>query len=280
MRLHPENDRLLARLELFVVATADNRARFDPRPFELQVAPDGHIDPLRRDAAPFLDLLQALDAATFGPEGMPMPRWVFYDAGELPGGVVGFGCRAAALPPGLAEALQVPPRYGGIVPLSMYIAIPTLEPGVWVGHNLSSLRDRLPGDPLRGLGSLTKAVALRVFRAKAQIGATQWSSRALRVHARMGPLRLLTAWTPAHTYPASLTYRAELDDAALLRLAGDPEGSAARPAPTAWIGSDDHAAMQALQERIEAGERWCVAGPPEPAQHGQQRVPIAPCPRG
>ena len=36
-------------------------------------------------------LLEQLDALTFGPEGMPMPLWVFYNASELPGGIVGFG---------------------------------------------------------------------------------------------------------------------------------------------------------------------------------------------
>ena len=204
-----------------------------------------------------------------------MPRWVFYDAAELPGGIVGFGRRAGALPPRLAELLRVPPGYGGLVPLSMYIAIPTLAPGVWVGHNLASLREQAQGDALRGLGSLTKAVALKVFRATAQIGATQWDSRALRVHARLGALRLLTAWTPAHTYPATLTYQATIDDAALRRLAGEPGPAAACPEPELWIESGDHGAMEALQARIEAGERLCVAGLPVPSAPGRQRVPVA-----
>ena len=273
--LRPGNARLLDELELFVVATAENRAHFDARPFGIDVAQGGHVDPLRRDASTFLDLLSILDALTFGPEGMPMPRWVFYDAAELPGGIVGFGRRAGDLPAAVAERFRLPTGYGGLVPLSMYIAIPTLAPGVWVGHNLASLSEQIPGDALRGLGRLTKAVALRVFRATGQIGATQWASRALGVHTRMGPLRLLTAWTPAHTYPASLTYHARIDEAALRRLAGEPGVEAAQPAPELWIDSDDHPAMEALQARIEAGERLCVAGTPEPLGGGRQRVPIA-----
>jgi hypothetical protein len=35
----------------------------------------------------------------------------------------------------------------------------------------------------------------------------------------MGPLALLTAWTPAHAEAPSLTYRVDLDDAALRSLA-------------------------------------------------------------
>lgn len=279
MTLRPDNAGLLEELTPFVVATTTSRAHFDLCPFGLEIPPDSIIDPLRREASTFLDLLSILDAATFGPEGMPMPRWIFYDAAELPGGIVGFGCHVGALSPRLTEIFKIPPAYGGIVPLSMYIAIPTLSPGVWVGHNLASLREQLPGEPLRGLGRVTKAIALKVFRAAGQIGVTQWDSRALGVHARMGPLRLLTAWTPAHTFPQSLTYQVDIDDATLLRLAGDPLAPAADlPAPALWIRSDDHPAMEALQARIEAGERFCVAGSPERIDGDRSRVPIASLP--
>ena len=265
--IHLENARLLADLELFVVATPDNQARFDLRPFGLVVADDARFDPLRREAAPFLDRLARLDALTFGAEGMPMPRWVFYDCAEIPGGIVGFGARAATISSDVRALLEVPEGAEGIVPLSMYIAIPTLEPGVWMGHNLSTAR--------RGLGGITKAVALKVFRASAQIGVTQWDSAALFVHTRMGPLELLTAWTPAHSHAASLTYRVTIDDAALLRLARVPSGEAVRPPADRWIDSGDHAAIEALQARIEAGERFCVVGPPAPIGPGRWRVPIA-----
>ena len=277
MILRPQNDRLLAELEPFVVATAENLARFDLCPLGLAIAEDARVDPLRRASAPFLELLARLDAATFGPEGMPMPRWLFLDAAELPGGIVGFGRRADGAPASLRAALRVPPGSAGIVPVSMYVAMPTVDPAEWVGHNLASLREHLPDQPLRGLGGLTKAVALAAFRARAQIGVTQWDSAALAVHARLGPLELLTAWTPGHAAAHSLTYRAALDDDALRALAGDPSARVARPAPTLWIDSADHGAMQALEDRIEAGERLCVAGPPAPLGPGRQRVPIAPC---
>ncbi|MCC6556889.1 MAG: hypothetical protein IT372_28375 [Polyangiaceae bacterium] len=275
MSLRVENPRLLDGLEPFAVVTTGNRDRLDLRPLGLPVAPDAILDPLRRTAAPFLEMLARLDAATFGPGGMPMPRWAFLDVAELPGGIVGLGRRAAAVPAAARELLGVPAGYEGLVPLSMYIAMPTVEPGVWVGHNLSSLRAKLPGEGLEGLGGLTKAVALAALRARAQIGVTQWDSAALRIHTRMGPLALLSAWTPGHLTPHSLTYRIELDGGALRSLAGDPGARAARLPPMRWIDSSDHAAMRALQDRIEAGGRLCVAGPPEPIEPGRQRVPIA-----
>jgi hypothetical protein len=262
-----------------VVATRKSQQHFDLQPFGLTLAEDNRFDPLRRSSTRLLDLLARLDAVTFGPEGMAMPRWVFYDCAELPGGIVGFGARAAQVPSAARALLDVPSDYAGLVPYAMYIAIPTLEPGAWVGHNLATIAGRVDDGALRGLGGLTKAVALKVFRASVQIGITQWDSAALHVHARLGPLDLLTAWTPAHSEPASLTYRAAIDDAALRNLACDPAGDVARPPPDAWIDSEDRAAIMALQERIEAGERLSVVGPPRPIVKGRQRVPIAVLPK-
>lgn len=277
------NTGLLADLEPFVVAARESLARFDRRPFGVAIADDACFDPLHRRSVPLLELLYRLDAATFGPEGMPMPRWLFLDGAALPGAIVGLGRRSHAISGAVRAALGVPDDHAGIVPCSMYIAMPSFEEGAWVGHNLASLRERLPTEPLRGLGGLTKAIALKVIRASTQLGMTQWDSRALRVHARMGPLALLTAWTPAHSEPATLTYRARLDDEVLRCLARDTSASLARPAPERWIDSADHAAMQALQARIEAGERLCVADIPEPVAGSggaRQRVPIAPMPDG
>jgi hypothetical protein len=272
--LRPENTWLLDRLEPFVVARPASLTRMNLRPFGVPVAEGARIDPLHRRAAPLLDRLARLDAVAFGPSGMSMPRWVFYDCAELPGGIVGLGARAGRASSDARAMLEVPEGYSDIVPYAMYIAIPTLEPGVWVGHNLATVAGRVEGVALRGLGGLTKALALKVFGASAQIGVTQWSSPALHVHARLGPLELLTAWTPAHSEPASLTYRAAVDDQALRSLARDPSGSVERPPADAWIDSADHAALRALQDRIEGGERLRVVGPPRPFGAGRQLVPI------
>jgi hypothetical protein len=269
------NDRLLCDLEPFVVAAPEHLASFDLAPFGLAIAPDARIDPLLVASAPFLELLVRLDAVTFGPEGMPMPRWLFLDGAGLPGAVVGLARRASAVEDEARVLLRVPDAHTGLVPHAMYIAVPAAEASTWVGHNLASVAEHLPGRNLAGLGRLTKALALRVLRASAQVGATQWASRALHVHARLGPLELLTAWTPAHGGPATLTYRASIDDASLRRLAGEASIAIADPAPDRWIDSADPAAMQELQDRLEAGDRFCIAGRPEPIAPGRQRVPVA-----
>lgn len=262
MSLRPSNPRLLERLTPFVVATPDKRESFDLSPFGLEVLDEHVVDPLRTRSEAFLELLVRLDAATFGPEGMPMPRWIFVDGAELPGGIVGFGQDARELSEAARRLLRVPPEHRGLVPLSMYVAVPTWEPGVWMGHNLASLGPRLPDDDLRGLGGVTKAVALRALRASGQLGVTQWDSRALHVHTRMGPLALVTAFTPAHSEPRSLTYRAATDDAALRSLAREPGVTLRRPPAALHVRPDDEAAMRALQARIEAGERLAVVDRP------------------
>lgn len=273
MNLELQNPELL-RLEPYLVATRDNRLRFDLAPFGLTLRPEHCIDPLRMASAPFLELLKRIDEVTFGPEGMPMPRWVFFDGAELPGGIVGFGLPVEALPEDGRRLLSVPADYRGLVPLSMFIAIPTFEPGVWMAHNLASVASVLPQASLRGLGAFTKAVGLKTFRARSQVGATQWNSFALRVHTRLGPLALLTAWTPAHSEPWTLTYRVELTEARLRHLARDASGRVPRPRIEAWLDSDDHAYMQRLQADIERGSPVWVAGPPKSLSAHRLHVPL------
>lgn len=275
MTLALENPELLRRLEPFVVATADHLSQFDLSPFGVLVRPENRFDPLRVSSTAFLELLRRLDSATFGPEGMPMPRWVFFDGAEIPGGIVGFGEHVSAVPQATRELLHVPAGYAGLVPYSMFIAIPTHEPGVWMAHNLSSIARTVPGSSLAGLGALTKAVGLAVYRARRQIGVTQWNSHALMVHTRLGTLELLSAWTPAHTEPWSLTYGITLSDTALLGLARDVSVTPAATQPDLVIDSADHAAMRALQARIEAGERFVIAGRPDEVATDHLRVPVA-----
>jgi len=68
------NPGLLAELVPYLVATPFNLPHLNQQPFG--VAAPVIIDPLRMESEVFLRLLHRLDGLTFGPEGMPMPRWV------------------------------------------------------------------------------------------------------------------------------------------------------------------------------------------------------------
>ena len=134
---------------------------------------------------------------------------------------------------------------------------------------------------MKGLASVTKALALKTFNASEQVGATQWDSEALFIHTRFGPLDLVHAWTPAHSEPETLTYRFDVTDQKLRAAMGDPAAIAALPSRDAdnpagvfEIPADDHVAMQDLQAEIEAGGAYVVAGPPR-RHEGVWRVPVA-----
>jgi len=224
-------------------------------PLGIAVARQHRYDPHRVESGDFLHALQRLDELTFGPVGMTMPRWVFYDCAEVPGGIFGFGRRADALPDWLRRALDVPPAYDGLVPLSMYVAIPMLAPGAWHTYTLCTINEVAPGAAPANLGVLTEAAGVSIFQVGCAYGATQWRSPKLEVHCRFGPLELLTAWTPAHSDPATATFRypvgRERIDAALARDAILPSSSPGME----WIDCDDPEALQALQRRLEAGEK-------------------------
>jgi hypothetical protein len=256
------NDRILETCELFLVAAPWNRPFFDVAPFGLPIAEHHVINPLLLSSEVFLGLLERLDALTFGPEGMPMPRWVFYNGSELPGGIVGFGRPASALSPSQREQMRVPDDYDGLVPFSMFIAIPTPRPGTWMAHNLASINQVFAEERLGRLGSITKAFGLKVFRTQLLFGATQWHSVALVIHTKFGPLDLLTAFTPAHSDIMTLTYRVALDDLRLRAACNDPTATIARPEPDFWLEARDVEKAKELQDQIEVGARYQIVDRP------------------
>jgi hypothetical protein len=270
------NDAIFDALVPFVVTPKIHLPSLDLAPFGVPI--EHHVDPLAMRSETFLTILERLDAMTFGPEGMPMPRWVFFDCAELPACIVGFGQKARDLPQGARDILGVPAGYEDLVPLSMYIALPMYEPGIWFGHNLASMAPVLAervkeGRDLHGLGSITKSYGLKAMQARRLYGATQWASTALFIHTKFGPLALDTAYTPAHSELETLTYWFDVDDRALRATMGDTSIEIERPAPDFWLSSHDIPGMQALQARIEAGERFVIPQAPRRMGDGNE-VPV------
>lgn len=269
-----QSHRVVQELTPYVVVRNAGRVPLDFSPFGLKVARENRIDPTRMDSEGFLAVLQHLDGRTFGPEGMPMDRWVFYDCCYMPGAIFGFGRPADTMSDNARDVLGVPDDYTGLVPYSMYIAIPMASRGAWMGHNLASIGPMLPDERLQGLGTLTKSVALRCFGTERFFGATQWSSRALWVHVKFGPLAIHTAYTPAHSEAETITYGFQVTDDALLSAAGSHASTIERPEPDLWITAGDADAMKALQTRIEAGEKFVLPSAPV-RDETSMRVPVA-----
>jgi hypothetical protein len=208
-------------------------------------------------------MLQKLDHVTFDPIGMKMPKWVFYDCAEVPGGIFGFARRAHELPEWARRALGADvDDYDGPIPLSMFVAIPMLEPDAWHTYSLSSLNEVAPGSAPAGLRILTKAIGLQLLDIKKAYGATQWRSPTLAIHARFGPLDLITAWTPAHSDPRTLTYSSPVSAQRIEQALSAGRIELPTESEITWLDCDDNEQLIALQEKLEAGRRFQIVGEP------------------
>jgi hypothetical protein len=185
-------------------------------------------NPLEMKEVAFADRILSLEAKAFGPSGMAMPRWVFYDCAIVPGFVAGFAHRTATLPPAVKNILAAEHLLSGVsggiaggtgeeaeewTPLSLFIIIPTMSrDGEWVAHNLCSVNSLLAkDDQFYGIGFLSKAFGLWYANVRTCCGMTQWTSPAVRLHSHYGDFEVLTAYTPVHSYSRTLTYRVKVD---------------------------------------------------------------------
>lgn len=239
----------------YVVAPKVHWPWLDLAPLGFVVQDSLKIDPTRLSSQRFLTWIERLDAQTFGPQAMAMERWIFYDCAEWPSALFGFAARPSEVSPGLRERFEVGLQEKVWVPLSLHVAIPTVTPGEFFEHNVGSVGGEAG---LKGLGTFTKAVGCAVVRAKTLVGAAQWKGQALHMHGRFGPLELLTAFTPAHSYSKTLTYRHDASVETLSRVIS----GAASPSvtPTHHVRVDD-AGLMGLQRRIEKGTQCTLAGP-------------------
>lgn len=247
----------------------------------LNLAPFGHsvawIDFAARsfagwNVATFLDLTNAMNGVAFGPRGIPMPKWVMVDVALMPSAMM-----VATLPQDafmefihanapdesrrtMAKLVTNAHRsgYGGPIPVGGYCAAPSAMPGVWVGWSLWSV---IPG---QGLGLATKVMALGAYRATRLQGITQYDNSALRVHARLGVLRIVSAAVPVHNSRGSFVYESDLtatvDEAA---------------EPTFLLHSEDIQRQLSMQAAIESGSASYFILPPGRVRAGSHlSVPI------
>ncbi|MDH4224453.1 MAG: hypothetical protein OEW12_02265 [Deltaproteobacteria bacterium] len=268
--------RSLSRLTDFVVAVPGIHIRRDEGLFP---AESHQVNPLLLASEPFLTLLHRLDEVSYGPTGLDMPRWALFDCGELPGVVTGYGMEASHTGASLRRLLNVPPGYQGLVPLSMAILIPhltrTVPPDSWFAYSLCSANEVAPGAGPAQLKALTLAATLSRLGIRRLWAIHQWRSPNMEIFSRLGPLRLTSGFTPAHsdwktaifwvdTPPESLEALLGADAAQGGRLWGEPGG---------WLDADEDAGLIFLQGLVEAGHPCWVAGPPQ-TLGDRVRVPI------
>lgn len=272
---------ILEQCEPFLIATDDIRAQLNLAPADVVIPPQNVFHPQHRKNGDFLRMLALVDRLTFGPFGMDMPSWVFYDCAVMPGAVFGLGTRPDKLEPWAREAMGVPEGYDGLVPVSQFIAIPILSgfvpgravPQTWLLYTLESMNQISPGIAPYGTLHLTLYLGLQVFPIEELWGTTQWRSPKLETYTDLGPLELVTAYTPAHSMPRTLSFRLHPNQTHLQAVLASPRAHPGAPPPNALLDVDDVAALQELQREIEAGHRVLVVG--HALTHGTfVRVPL------
>lgn len=213
-------------------------------------------NPLRMDEVDFADQILNLETKAFQKSAMPMPRWVFYDCGIIPGFVCGFARKTSTLPESFVQSVGVN-KAQEWTPLSLFIIIPTVREGEWVAHNLCTANALVEEkDRLYALGFLTKAFGLWYANVEVLCGMTQWQSPAIRLHSHYGAFEILTAYTPIHSYARTLTYRSRLDFnywSGFFEKRPQRDFENHREAGFSVDPRDDES-LKALQRRIERGE--------------------------
>ena len=256
----------------YLIARPPVRSAVDLSPLGIAITPEHIFDPQRVQGRVFISLVKRLDAMTYGPQGLSMPDWVFYDCAVMPGAVFGFASRASDLPDWVRRGLGVPADHHGLVPMSMLIAIPMAHRQSTLVYTLCSINQVTPGAAPEGLWRLTLAAGSKALCLPEMVATMQWRSPRLSLFSGLGPLHLMTAWTPAHDNPATCTFRVATTDGSRSRLLD------AELPPTEhiqrYVDPDDEDALRGLQMEIEDGLDVAVAGPTE-IRGAETRVPLA-----
>lgn len=183
-----------------------------------------------------------LNQLAFGSIGVP--NWVLSDLYLLPGVIGLLRCPARMLEDAARQRLGLSEEALAIG--AAYYAAPSVVPGLFIGVSLLSF--------VRGIraGSWVKMLTLKMLRARRMRGVAQWNNPSLRVHTRLGPLRLVGSVPGDHEYAErSFLYETELMDE--VRQVAAMERKLVFP-PTLRVPVDDTTALVGLLRRAEEGE--------------------------
>lgn len=244
----------------YVVRTRAHASAFKAPRLPFPLRPLRAFDPGDLDARVFLERLESLDGRVYGPRGLALPRWALYDTVEVPGAIVGLASPSSALSLVARAALAIDADDDTLVPLSACMLVPTLSRSTFWCSALESINQIAPGAGPPSLRRVSLALALRGFRAKTLVFATQWRASGLSLYTHLGSLDLLAAFTPAHTHPATAVLRAHSEDGRWPRLLA--RTSTRTKGHGRSIDVDDYAALADVQRALERGARITLTEPP------------------
>ncbi|WP_338863174.1 hypothetical protein [Myxococcus stipitatus] len=203
---------------------------------------------------------QYLALNQFAFRGIGVPRWVLSDLYLMPGAIGLLRCPARMLKPDVRQHLGLADEDPAIG--AAYYAAPSVTPGLFIGVSLLSF---LPGT---GAGAWVKLLTLSMLRAKRLRGVAQWDNPSVRVHTRLGPLRLVGRVPGGHEYgERTFVYESDLTDSTRVARAMARELSWV---PTRTIAVTDLPELSSLLDRAEAGASVYL-GPPG-VQNGQVQL--------
>jgi hypothetical protein len=185
------------------------------------------------------------------PGELALPGWVLSDLYLMPGVIGLLMCSARELKPPVRKRLELTPDDDAIA--AAYVAAPGIVPRLGVGVSLISLL------PAVQAGTWVKALTMKMMRLQRLRGVAQWANPAVRVHTRMGPLRIVGSVPGTHEFRSrSFVYESDLTDE---EAWAEAMARKTQLAPSRKIAATDLTELGALLDRAEAGERILVVPP-------------------
>ena len=235
---HPE-------LSIAALGAADNKRALDLEPFGRQAAfyaAEKHPE--------LVALYREANAIAF-PGELALPGWVLSDLYLLPGAIGLLTCEARLLDVPVRKRLGLRPDDRAIAAASL--GAPTIHPGTFIGVSLLSLIPRVLA------GAWVKALTLRMLGAKRLRGVAQWQNPSVRVHTRMGPIRVVSSVPGTHEFKAkSFVYESDLSDDSAWGMAMQRKVDMRIDAR---IAGGDHDELARVLDRAEAGEPILIVPP-------------------
>lgn len=191
------------------------------------------------------------------PGELALPGWVLSDLYLLPGALGLLLAPASLLAPPLRKRLELKPEDEAIV--AAYLGAPTVTRHLFIGVSLISLAPGLQA------GAWVKSLTLKMLRAERMRGVAQWANPSVRVHTRLGPLRVVGPVPGIHEFrERSFVYETHLRDERMW------QACMARRidiAPTEKVPAGDLERLGAVLAAAQAGELVHVV-PPGLDAHG------------
>ena len=266
--LDTKYQKILKECEPFLLTYPENLKCYDLSPFGISIKKENLYSCIDSRKSIFFDLLHRLDGLSFGQVGMPMDKWVFFDCGEMPGGIFGFQVDVHYLPEDAKNEYQVPAGYQGPIPICMYIAIPMASNGSWFGHNLFTANRVLGNKGFPGIALLCKAFGVKVLKINKMFGATQWDSPSLNIHLQLADMAIYSSYTPAHSFCKTMTYVSYYTDQSSIAALSGKERVALKY-DLLFDGEDEEALIQMQKEIEEKKFQYTIVG--RPIMKGEKR---------